>query len=156
MKTKSLVVIVTTIILVILLGWFLFEATHQPPILTGTSKDGKWHVTYEPEEDIDLASQNLWAVHLTWNERPKMYVKEFSFKENGVTVSSGNGKDEQVKAQKMAVAIMADQPDPAKQYEVNLLWEDNGVLKEDVIKVDHQIKRAFVLPNLIKRIFHLY
>lgn len=34
-------------------------------------------------------------------------------------------------------------------------WEENGKTQKDIIKVNKEIKRSFVIPNAIKRILSL-
>ncbi|MEC3621127.1 hypothetical protein P9152_17665 [Bacillus subtilis] len=154
-KSKFILATILSIILLVLLSWFFYTATHQPPILKGHSKDGKWSVIYSPEKDIDLARQDLWAVHITWKRDSEFSVKEVVFKENGVVEASGDATDEPKNAKKIAVAIMGDPPNTNNDYTVEVTWEENGKTQKDIIKVNKEIKRSFVIPNAIKRILSL-
>ncbi|WP_269774501.1 hypothetical protein [Bacillus siamensis] len=92
------------------------------------SNDGKWSVIYSPEKDIDLARQNLWAVHITWKRDSEFSIKEVVFKVNGVVGSSGDASDEPKNAKKIA-AIMADQPNMNNDYTVEVTWKISGNTK---------------------------
>ncbi|MCR1991832.1 hypothetical protein NSA31_08560 [Bacillus subtilis] len=149
-KSKFILATILSIILLVLLSWFFYTATHQPPILKGHSKDGKWSVIYSPEKDIDLARQDLWTVHITWKRDSEFPVKEVVFKENGVVEASGDATDEPKNAKEIAVAIMADPPNTTNNYQVEVTWEENGKTQKDIIQVNKEIKRSFVIPNVIK------
>ncbi|MGO5676108.1 hypothetical protein ACTOTM_23675 [Bacillus subtilis] len=144
-KSKFILASIVSVGLLVFLAWFIYAGTHQPPILKGNSKDGKWSVIYSPEKDIDLARQDLWAVHITWKRDSEFSIKEVVFKENGVVEASGDATDEPKNAKKIAVAIMGDPPNMNNDYTVEVTWEENG----------KEIKRSFVIPNVIKRILSL-
>ncbi|AUS12777.1 hypothetical protein C0W65_12625 [Bacillus subtilis] len=154
-KSKFILVTILSIILLVFLSWFFYTATHQPSILKGHSKDGKWSVIYSPEKDIDLARQDLWAVHITWKRDSEFSIKEVVFKENGVVEASGDATDEPKNAKKIAIAIMGDPPNMNNDYTVEVIWEENGKTQKDIIQVNKEIKRYFVIPNVIKRILSL-
>ncbi len=40
-------------------------------------------------------------------------------------------------------------------YTVEVIWEENGKIQKDIIQVNKEIKRSFVIPNVIKRILSL-
>ncbi|MEC4031774.1 hypothetical protein [Bacillus subtilis] len=77
------------------------------------------------------------------------------FKENGVVEASGDATDEPKNAKEIAVAIMADPPNTTNNYQVEVTWEENGKTQKDIIQVNKEIKRSFVFPNVIKRIFQV-
>lgn len=154
-KSKFFLAIICSAALLVFLAWFIYAGTHQPPILKGNSKDGKWSVIYSPEKDIDLARQDLWAVHITWKRDSEFSVKEVVFKENGVVEASGDATDEPKNAKEIAVAIMADPPNTNNDYTVEVTWQENGKTQKDIIQVNKEIKRSFVIPNVIKRILSL-
>ncbi|MED5048628.1 hypothetical protein P9738_08090 [Bacillus siamensis] len=152
-KSKLILVSIVSVALLVFLAWFIYAGTHQPPILKGHSKDGKWSVIYAPEKDIDLARKDLWAVHITWKRDSEFLIKEVVFKEDGVVGASGDATDEPKNAKKITAAIMADPPNTNNDYTVEVTWEENGKTQKDIIHVNKEIKRSFVIPNVIKRIF---
>ncbi|KIU10748.1 hypothetical protein P5666_00425 [Bacillus subtilis] len=154
-KSKFILATILSIILLVFLSWFFYTATHQPPILKGHSKDGKWSAVYAPEKDIDLARKDLWAVHIKWEGRSEFLIKKVVFKENNAVEASGQAGDEPKNAKEIAVAIMADPPNTSNDYKVEVTWEENGKTQKDIIQVNKETKRSFVIPNVIKRILSL-
>ena len=50
---------------------------------------------------------------------------------------------------------MADPPNTSNDYKVEVTWEENGKTQKDIIQVNKETKRSFVIPNVIKRILSL-
>ncbi|MEC1634980.1 hypothetical protein P9D98_09845 [Bacillus mojavensis] len=50
---------------------------------------------------------------------------------------------------------MVDPPNTTNDYKVEVIWKENGKTKKDIIQVNKEIKRSFVIPNVIKRILSL-
>ncbi|WP_324634047.1 hypothetical protein VDS57_12480 [Bacillus subtilis] len=69
--------------------------------------------------------------------------------------ASGQAGDEPKNAKEIAVAIMADPPNTSNDYKVVVTWEENGKTQKDIIQVNKETKRSFVIPNVIKRILSL-
>ncbi|WGD92844.1 hypothetical protein P5629_00690 [Bacillus subtilis] len=80
-------------------------------------------------------------------------IKKVVFKENNTV--SGQAGDEPKNAKEIAVAIMADPPNTSNDYKVEVTWEENGKTQKDIIQVNKETKRSFVIPNVIKRILSL-
>lgn len=133
-KCKLILASIVSVALLVFLAWFIYTGTHQPPILKGNSKDGKWSVIYSPEKDIDLARQDLWAVHITWKRDSEFSIKEVAFKENGVVEASGDATDEPKSAKEVAVAIMGDPPNTNNDYTVEVTWQENGKTQKTLFK----------------------
>ncbi|WEZ00977.1 hypothetical protein P5634_03210 [Bacillus subtilis] len=97
----------------------------------------------------------MWAVHIKWEGRSEFLIKKVVFKENNTVEASGQAGDEPKNAKEIAVAIMADPPNTSNDYKVEVTWEENGKTQKDIIQVNKETKRSFVIPNVIKRILSL-
>lgn len=49
-KSNFILASIVSVGSLVFLAWFIYAGTHQPPILKGNSKDGKWSVIYSPEK----------------------------------------------------------------------------------------------------------
>ncbi|MBS4188950.1 hypothetical protein KHA94_01800 [Bacillus sp. FJAT-49705] len=141
------IIVGLSIFISMLLIWFIYSY-FQPPILKGTSSDGKWNVEYTPEK----SPKDTWMGRLIWRGEYEVNVTSVEYKigtqvaadfeENKVEILSENESFEFV--------TYGSPPSEKETYSLSISWKEGQNELQDTIQLKKK-KRLLVIPNFYKR-----